>query len=184
MITSMLNNVKMNRYKYFCHGKLLLTGEYFLLCGSMGIALPTIKGQSLTVFNYEKNCSYPLLHWKSLDEFNHVWFEAIFKLPSLDIYYETEKKTSLFLQRLLLLSKKNQKKFLTDSFNINVYTKLEFSIDWGLGSSSTLINNIAKWANISPYLLIGNDFLGSGYDIACGNTSRPIIYQVHKKKNL
>ncbi|WP_185862219.1 GYDIA family GHMP kinase [Blattabacterium cuenoti] len=170
----------MHQYKrfFYSHGKLLLTGEYFLLCGAYGLALPTIKGQSLII---KKNVS-SVLHWKSYDEINTPWFEVIFKLPSLDICYETEKKTALRLRYLLLKSKKIQKNFLPNELGIYVKTQLEFPINWGLGSSSTLINNIAKWANIDPYMLLGNDFTGSGYDIACVSRSKPIIYKLYKKK--
>ncbi|WP_341652013.1 GYDIA family GHMP kinase [Blattabacterium cuenoti] len=59
---------------------------------------------------------------------------------------------------------------------------MDFPRDWGLGSSSTLINNIAKWAKIDPYMLLGNNFLGSGYDIACVSISKPIIYKLWNQK--
>ncbi|WP_185866102.1 GYDIA family GHMP kinase [Blattabacterium cuenoti] len=164
---------------FYSHGKLLLTGEYFILCGACGLALPTIKGQSLTIL--KRNFS-SFLHWKSYDEINKPWFEVIFKLPSLEIFYETEKKIAKNLRYLLLKSKKLQKSFLNSSLGIHVKTKLEFPRNWGLGSSSTLIHNIAKWAKIDPYMLLGNDFPGSGYDIACVSTSKPIIYKLYKKK--
>ncbi|WP_185869129.1 GYDIA family GHMP kinase [Blattabacterium cuenoti] len=164
---------------FYSHGKILLTGEYFILRGACGLALPTIKGQSLTIL---KNNLSSVLHWKCYDEINKPWFEAVFKLPSLDICYETEKKIALKLRDLLLKSKKIQKKFLPNSLGLYVKTKLEFPINWGLGSSSTLIYNIARWARIDPYMLLGNDFPGSGYDIACVSNSKPIIYKFNKKK--
>lgn len=37
-------------------------------------------------------------------------------------------------------------------------TKLEFPRDWGLGSSSTLINNIAQWAQIDAFKLLFESF--------------------------
>ncbi|AFJ90554.1 GYDIA family GHMP kinase [Blattabacterium sp. (Blaberus giganteus)] len=170
-----------HRYRHFfySHGKLLLTGEYFILCGACGLALPTIKGQSLTILG--QNFS-SVLHWKCYDEINKLWFEGIFQLPSLDICYETEKNTALKLRDLLLKSKKIQKNFLPNSLGIYVKTQLEFPRNWGLGSSSTLINNIAKWAKIDPYMLLGHSFPGSGYDIACVSISKPIIYKLCNKK--
>ncbi|WP_185867231.1 GYDIA family GHMP kinase [Blattabacterium cuenoti] len=170
-----------HRYKHFfySHGKLLLTGEYFILCGACGLALPTVKGQSLTIFRHNLSS---ILHWKCYDEINKPWFEGIFKLPSLDICYETEKNTALKLRNILLKSKKIQKNFLPNSLGIYVETQLEFPRNWGLGSSSTLINNIAKWAKINPYMLLGNYFPGSGYDIACVSSSKPIIYKLWNNK--
>jgi hypothetical protein len=45
-------------------------------------------------------------------------------------------------------------------------TTLNFPKKWGLGTSSTLINNIAQWLQIDAFTLL-NSFGGSGYDIAC-----------------
>jgi len=174
----------MRQYQHFfySHGKLLLTGEYFILYGSSGLALPTVKGQSLTIY-YNNSSKFSGLYWKSFDEIDKLWFEVFFKLPSLDICYETENKIALRLRDLLLKSRKIKKKFLQNSLGIYyVKTKLEFPINWGLGSSSTLINNIAKWAKINPYMLLENKFTGSGYDIACVSESRPIIYRLKNKR--
>ncbi|AWU44474.1 GYDIA family GHMP kinase [Blattabacterium punctulatus] len=175
----------MRKYEHFfySHGKLLLTGEYFILYGAYGLALPTVKGQSFTIY-YDKNCSGSYgLHWKSFDNIDKPWFEVFFKLPSLDICYDTEKKTAFRLRNLLLESRKIKKNFLKNSFGIfYVKTKLEFPINWGLGSSSTLINNIAKWASIDPYKLLEKNFPGSGYDIACVSNSKPIIFKLKNKK--
>ncbi|WP_185858608.1 GYDIA family GHMP kinase [Blattabacterium cuenoti] len=161
---------------FYSHGKLLLTGEYLILCGAFGLALPTIKGQSLSIL--KKNGS-SILHWKSYDNTNNKpWFEGIFNLPYLDICYETEKKIAIKLRNLLLKTKKIQKNFLCNKNKLEIHVKaqLEFPRIWGIGSSSTLINNIAKWAKVDPYMLLGNGFYGSGYDIACVSVSKPIIY--------
>ncbi|WP_185859983.1 GYDIA family GHMP kinase [Blattabacterium cuenoti] len=173
---------------YYSHGKLLLTGEYLILHGAFGLALPTIKGQSFTICYYKNKpdpCSSyydsELLHWNSFDEKDQLWFEGIFQLPSLDICYETEKKTAVRLRNLLLKSREIQKNFLSNTFGIYVKTKLEFPVNWGLGSSSTLISNIAKWSRVKPHLLLEKNFQGSGYDIACGFHSKPIIFR--KLKN-
>ncbi|WP_185876919.1 GYDIA family GHMP kinase [Blattabacterium cuenoti] len=170
---------------FYSHGKLLLTGEYFILNGACGLALPTIKGQSLTILKKNNNnlSSSSFLHWKSYDELNTPWFEASFKLPSLEIFYETEKKIAQKLRYLLLKSRKIQKNFLSKELGIFVKTKLDFPINWGLGSSSTLIHNISKWAKINPYMLLGDNFPGSGYDIACVLNMKPIIYKLNDKKN-
>ena len=56
-------------------------------------------------------------------------------------------------------------------------TQLEFDKNWGLGSSSTLINNLATWAKIDAYDLLAQTFGGSGYDIAAAKMQSPFIYQ-------
>ena len=56
--------------------------------------------------------------------------------------------------------------------------KFDLSRNWGLGSPSTLINNIASWAKVDAYQLLWNAFSGSGYDIACAQNNSPILYQL------
>ena len=52
----------------------------------------------------------------------------------------------------------------------------------GLGSSSTLIANLARWANVNPYELLKLTFGGSGYDLACATAGQPIYYQLIDEK--
>jgi len=49
---------------------------------------------------------------------------------------------------------------------------------WGLGTSSTLINNIAQWLQIDAFKLLNNSFGGSGYDIACAQNDTPVLYEL------
>jgi hypothetical protein len=58
-----------------------------------------------------------------------------------------------------------------------------------LGTSSTLINNIAQWFGIDAYELLWKSFGGSGYDIASAQHNKPIVYQLqranpHHRSNL
>ena len=64
---------------FYSHGKLLLTGEYVVLDGAKALAVPTNKGQYLTV----KPIKERKLSWRSFDENNHVWFEDEFLLDDL-----------------------------------------------------------------------------------------------------
>ena len=50
-----------------------------------------------------------------------------------------------------------------------------------MGSSSTLINNIAYWSKVDAFQLQFNTFGGSAYDIACAQNKSPIIYQLIDK---
>ena len=63
------------------------------------------------------------------------------------------------------------------STGLEFSSHLEFPQNWGLGSSSTLINNLAQWANVDAFALLENTFGGSGYDIACAQRPHPILYQ-------
>ena len=62
-----------------------------------------------------------------------------------------------------------------------IVTQLEFPRNWGLGTSSTLVANLAHWAAVDPYKLLKDSFGGSGYDIACATAAGPIFYQIGPK---
>ncbi|XCI75729.1 MAG: GYDIA family GHMP kinase [Flavobacteriales bacterium] len=164
---------------FYSHGKLLLTGEYLILDGAWGLALPTSKGQVLRVSPSE---AYTKLYWKSLDETSQIWFEASFELPSLRIHHHTGEKVALLLKKLLQNAQRLQVDFLQKPSGISVETQLEFPRNWGLGSSSTLIYNIAQWAGVDPYTLLWSSLPGSGYDIACAIHHRPILYRLKNQK--
>ena len=58
---------------FYGHGKLLLTGEYFVMDGALALALPTTVGQSMKV-KYRHSYK-PTLNWKSYNHAGAVWFE-------------------------------------------------------------------------------------------------------------
>ena len=62
-----------------------------------------------------------------------------------------------------------------------IETHLTFPRIWGLGTSSTLINNIGQWLQIDAFELLTKSFGGSGYDVACAQTNMPIIYQLENE---
>ena len=74
----------------------------------------------------------------------------------------------------MIFATKENPFFLLEGGKVKTY--LEFNNLWGLGSSSTLIVNIASWAKINPYKLLNSSFGGSGYDVACGLADGPIFY--------
>jgi len=59
---------------FYGHGKLLLSGEYFVMDGAEALALPTTVGQSMKV-KYRQSYQ-PTLNWKSFDHTGKVWFES------------------------------------------------------------------------------------------------------------
>lgn len=160
--------------KFYSNGKLLLTGEYGVLDGALALAVPTKKGQSLEV---SKNESQKIV-WKSFDEKGILWFQGVFETKSLNILNSTDEQVATTLQKILLEAQKLNPDFLMEDVGYAVNTYLDFPRDWGLGSSSTLINNIAQWAKVDPFTLLWNAFTGSGYDIACAMHNTPIQYQL------
>lgn len=160
---------------YFGHGKLLLTGEYFVLDGALSLALPTKIGQSLSV-KYAQSYS-PTLSWKSYDVSGNIWFDSQFEFWHFKCVDENPSEEALFLQKILLQARKQNPHFLRDAVDVKVETRLGFPLAWGLGSSSSLIYNIAQWAYISPFELLFKTHGGSGYDIACAQSDGPIAYK-------
>lgn len=158
---------------FYSNGKLLLTGEYLVLDGAKAFAVPTHKGQYLTV----KPNTTSKLTWRSFDVCNHVWYEDEFELNALH-KVQPENPISKKLLNILLAAQRLNPYFLRDSKGVCVTTKLTFSREFGLGSSSTLIANIAKWAKIDAYQLLWNSFKGSGYDLACATKNSALVYQL------
>ncbi len=150
---------------YYAHGKLLLTGEYFILDGAVGLALPTKYGQILTVEPSEQKGIF----WKSIDNENKIWFEAAFS-DALEMIESTDIEVAKTVQKIL--SHCN----LTAEHTL-LTTQLDFPQNWGLGSSSTLISLLAQWTHVDPYELLEKTFGGSGYDIACATANQPITFQ-------
>ncbi|NJX16205.1 GYDIA family GHMP kinase [Tamlana crocina] len=160
--------------KFHSNGKLLLTGEYVVLDGALSLAVPTKFGQSLRVelINEHK------IIWRSLDEKGVIWFEDEFKIDEINKPLSLNDDISKRLFQILNAAKTLNPKFLNSSNGFKITTTLDFPRHWGLGTSSTLINNLAQWAGVDPFQLLENTFGGSGYDIACAQNNSPISYQL------
>ncbi|MFK7933811.1 MAG: GYDIA family GHMP kinase [Saprospiraceae bacterium] len=168
-----MENVSNQQMRIRGNGKLLITGEYFVLDGAMALAVPTRLGQQLVI---EKS-TVAKLHWRSLNHENQVWFSATFSLKDFSFQKATDTAIAERLQQVLLAIRQQNSTFLISDQGFSVRTELEFPRLWGLGTSSTLIYALAKWAQIDPYQLLADTFGGSGYDIACAGTDVPIFYQ-------
>ena len=55
--------------EYYSNGKLLITGEYFVLDGAISLAVPTTCGQDLIVESIKES----QLIWESYDPYNLLW---------------------------------------------------------------------------------------------------------------
>ena len=187
-IEQMTKKMKMvaERSRSYSNGKLLLTGEYVVLDGATALAVPTKFGQDLVVEKIKE----PQLIWGSFTHTGECWFEAVFDLPKLRLVNatfdsDTEGNADLIaetLQNILQEARKLNPDFLQSDTGFVVKTNLTFPRDWGLGTSSTLINNIAQWAIVDAYQLLWNSFSGSGYDIANAQNNSPVLYQLEDEK--
>ncbi len=165
--------------RFYSNGKLLITGEYAVLDGALSLALPTKFGQDLLV---EKITESEII-WKSYNYLNKLWFTCNFKLSDFAINSTScDLPIAKTLQNILIEARKINPDFLNSDHGYAIKTKLNFPNNWGLGTSSTLITNIAHWAKINAFKLLFNSFGGSGYDIACAEYNLPIMYQLHENK--
>lgn len=162
---------------FYSHGKLLISSEYVILDGAESLAVPTLKGQNLKVF--EEVGSRRRIYWKSLNHRDETWFECYLD-HNFNILTTTDSAVAATLQKWLLTAANLNPMWLIDTGDIQVITQLEFPENWGLGSSSTLLSCIARWAEVDPYHLLWEAFSGSGYDIACATADKPIIYQLQQ----
>jgi len=158
--------------KFKSNGKLLITSEYLVMKGAMALAIPAKLGQELNVISTNSD----FVNWKSFDKNNQIWYEEKFYLDKGALIYNSQKnKMSDLIVRLFdyIHTFNSPQKSIGNEF----IWKINFDRNWGLGSSSTLINNLSKWAKVNPYKLLFSVFNGSGYDIACCDKSNPIIFQ-------
>jgi len=160
---------------FYGHGKLLLSGEYFVLDGAEALALPTTVGQSMTV-KYRQSYQ-PILNWKSIDHAGNVWFESAFDFWHFKPIRPQGNPTEKFIQEALCAVRLQNPHFLRDDLDVVVETKIEFPLEWGLGSSSSFMYNVAQWAYVSPFELLKKTIGGSGYDVACAQAMGPITFK-------
>ena len=160
--------------RFYSHGKFLLTGEYLVLKGALALALPLKLGQSLEVETLDFNENR--LQWEAWRP-EGKWFSVTLNRENLVNYSTDDPEKAMRLNRILQAVKQlNPKAF--EGNDLKFTTHLDFDPNWGLGSSSTLIANLARWANVNPYELLKLTFGGSGYDIACATAEQPIYYQL------
>lgn len=162
--------------RFHANGKLLIAGEYTVIDGGLALAVPTRYGQSLQVDSYSS--SHPTLNWEAYLVDQSLWFEAQFDLKNLEILQTSHEKFAQKLQEILrAIEELNPNFFKNSEESFRCKTQLEFPQNWGLGSSSTLIYLLAKWADVDEFSLSDLTFKTSGYDIACAGHDTPILYQ-------
>ena len=164
--------------EYHSHGKFLLTSEYLVLKGALALALPLKLGQSLQVSLADTDTHR--LHWIAQQP-DKLWFSVLFDSDTLQII-STDDPIKAEKLASILKAVKQLKPTAFYGGDLRFRTHLDFNPEWGLGSSSTLIANLAQWANVNPYELLKLTFGGSGYDLACATAEQPIYYQLIENK--
>ena len=150
----------------------MISGEYAVLKGARSLAIPTQWGQVMEV----KPGQEGVLHWRSYTDQNELWFEAKFQAVEFNLVECSETDVAESLVKILRKAQELNPDWSPLGMAVNNY--LEFPRNWGLGSSSTLICNIAKWAEVDAFALSEASFGGSGYDVAVGMSGSELIYEM------
>lgn len=165
--------------KYYGHGKLLITGEYFVLDGACALAVPTRLGQHLQVKKLSSQEN--VLYWVAVENTGKPWLQLIFDTQDFSCINSAAKEAES-LSLILRSARDLNANFLRDGEDFAVETKLEFARNWGLGSSATLIYCIAKWAGVDGFSLLQKSLGGSGYDVACAAYDTAITYRLQNNQ--
>ncbi len=157
----------------------MISGEYLVLHGARSLAVPSKFGQKLLIDRYDTG--QPLLQWRTFVN-EDFWFEAEFSLPEFDVQKTNKIDIANRLSEILIAAAGINPGFIDYEKLYHAESRLDFDLSWGLGSSSSLISNIAYWAGVDPFDLHFKVSQGSAYDIACARAEKAIVYSVHEKQ--
>lgn len=158
--------------QFFSKGKFLLSGEYLVLYGAKALAVPLRFGQRMVATALPDE---EIICWET-KVCGQSWFSARFLIPGLDIIDCSDERTAAFIQKVLKAAtelNREQEKVKT-GWKLNNF--IDFDIKWGLGSSSSLVSNVAWWYNVDLYSLYRKLYQGSGFDVFSARAERPIVY--------
>ncbi len=163
--------------KFFSRGKLLISGEYLVLKGATALVVPLLKGQSIEI---TKTNQANRLGWTSLVS-GKRWFRLDLDLNYDQMIDTTEVEVAENLAKILKAAQKLNPSFLSEQTGYQVTTDMDFELEWGFGSSSTLISNIAWWADVDPFALHREVSNGSGYDVIAARKENPFFYTLQQE---
>lgn len=158
----------------FSPGKILLTSEYFVLDGALALAIPTKLGQDFYYKEIEDGKG--LVFWEAFHK-DKFWLKTVINYQNWEILETNFPESATFILKVLKnVQTLSSKKFQGNS-SYYFKTNLQFPPNFGLGSSSTLMNNLAEFAEIDAFVLNEMSLGGSGYDIAVAQEKSAILYQ-------
>jgi mevalonate kinase len=155
-------------------GKLMLTSEYFAVDGALVLAVPTKLGQEF--FFEEEPDGKCLIFWEAYHQ-NKLWLKAVIDYKNWQILETNITSSAEFILKTLKNVQSLSEIKLKSTYSYYLKTNLQFPADYGLGSSSTLMNNLAEWSEIDPFHLNTISLGGSGYDIAVAKAKSAVLYQ-------
>lgn len=160
--------------KIFSPGKLMLTSEYFAIDGALVLAVPTKPGQEL--FFEEIDDTQSNIIWEAFHQ-EKPWLRAEINYKNWKIVETNIPESAEFIVKVLQNIQHHSEIKFKNANSYRFKTNLQFPADFGLGSSSTLMTNLAEWAEIDAFQLNELCLGGSGYDIAVAKEKTAILYQ-------
>ena len=159
--------------EFYGRGKLLLSGEYLVLDGAEALALGLNVGQSLS----GEEIPGDMLEWESFEGDGTVWFSARYDAAG-KVLETSDAAVAGRLSGLLEACREENRTFSFAGWRVRA--RVEFDRSWGLGTSSTLIYTLARWAGVDPFALVRRAWPGSGYDVACAGIARgnAVLYRL------
>jgi mevalonate kinase len=194
-----------NSVKFHANGKLLITGEYLVLDHALALALPLCFGQTMHL----EPIPEPVIRWKSTGPAG-TWLEGDLDIENLEVIndpiQDSDSQAKLnYVCMLLKTARSLSPGFLHSEFRIpksqfgvpnlefgvgsselggiSVEIHANYPLEWGLGSSSTLISLIAQWAGVDGFRLFREVSKGSGYDVVSATQTSAFYYRLKPVEN-
>lgn len=164
----------------------MIAGEYAVLFGADSFAVPTFTGQKMQVITQKHNSEQIKLNWKSFDKQDQLWFNEDFIGQKLiAVSKSAPSPVSNKLERLLSKITELSENSFQINLSYDITSWLEFDRNWGFGSSSSLIANLAKYADLNDnelFELFQSTENGSGYDVFISYYNKPLKYRIENEK--
>lgn len=143
----------------------MLFGEYLVLHGAKSLAFPLKYGQTLALQPAEN------FSWESHSR-DGLWFQVHLNNQQEIVETNNTEVAEILVKLIRIIRAQKPELNLNQSFK----AVANFDLEWGLGSSSTLISLLSQWSGVDANALLEGSFGGSGYDIACATAKSPIVY--------
>ncbi len=117
-----------------------------------------------------------MIFWEAFHQ-NKPWLKAVIDYQNWQILETNIPSSAEFILKTLKNVQQLSITKFKNNFTYHLKTNLQFPADFGLGSSSTLMNNLAEWAEIDPFYLNRISLGGSGYDIAVAKEKSAVLFQ-------
>ena len=156
----------------------MLCGEYAVTIGVEALALPVSLGQWMYVWEFDSPGGGDRLIWEAKEKDGSTWLNESFALPLETMEAETEKSSERDRSREVLHSMLSM---VADGFwktgkSYRIETQLEFDRSSGLGSSSTMVANFARFAGLDAQKVQQKVLGGSGYDVAVAELGKGLVF--------